>query len=109
VSNEYVMSVVTDLASGVCQQFEVDQACCPLNFKGNLFTTAAVDNSDHNPSSTNAHGSFHGTGISLQQHPGLTASGSERSLHHAFLTTSKVCVCACCLPPLLSATRSIVD
>ena len=34
-----------------------------------LFTTAAVDNIDHNPSSTTAKGSLHGTGISLFQHP----------------------------------------
>ena len=36
--------------------------------KGGLFTTAAVDNIDHNSSSTSAHDSFHGTGISLFQH-----------------------------------------
>lgn len=34
-----------------------------------LFTTAAVDNIDYNPSSTTAKTSFHGTGISLIQHP----------------------------------------
>lgn len=34
-----------------------------------VFTTAAVDNIDHNPSSTTACGSFHGTAISLLQHP----------------------------------------
>ena len=31
------------------------------------FTTAAVDNLDHNPSSPTAHDAFHGTGISLFQ------------------------------------------
>ena len=34
-----------------------------------IFTTATVDNIDHNPSSMTATGSFHGTGISLFQHP----------------------------------------
>lgn len=33
-----------------------------------VFTTAAVDNIDHNPRSTSANYSFHGTGISLIQH-----------------------------------------
>ena len=33
-----------------------------------LFTIAAVDNIDHNPSSATAKASFHGTGISLMQH-----------------------------------------
>ena len=32
------------------------------------FTTAAVDNIDHNLSSTSTNDSFHGTGISLFQH-----------------------------------------
>ena len=42
---------------------------CPPELKERLFTTAAVDNIDYNPSSTTASGSFHGTGISLFQHP----------------------------------------
>ncbi len=37
-----------------------------LNKEG-LFTTAAVDNINHNPSSTSSHDSFHGTAISLVQ------------------------------------------
>lgn len=37
--------------------------------KCSLFTTAAVDNIDHNPTSTSSHDAFHGTGISLFQHP----------------------------------------
>ena len=36
--------------------------------RGNLFTTAAVDNIDRNPSSTTAKHLFHGTSISLLQH-----------------------------------------
>ena len=40
---------------------------CPPNLRSRLFTTAAADNIDNNPSSTSAH-SFHGTGISLFQH-----------------------------------------
>ena len=42
---------------------------CPPRLKGSIFATAAVDNTDHNPSSTSSHDSFHGTGISLFQHP----------------------------------------
>ena len=44
----------------------------------NLFTTAAVDNIDHNPSSTTAKDSFHGTGISLFQHPTKDNDGTDR-------------------------------
>ena len=34
-----------------------------------LFTSAAIDNIDHNPSSNTAKSSFHGTSISIFQHP----------------------------------------
>src|SRR6218665_425874 len=83
VSYDRLMSILSDLASGVCQRFEEEQAVCPLNFKGNLFTTAAVDNIDHSPSSTSAQRSFHGTGISLQQHPDVDTPGNDRNI--AFL------------------------
>ena len=42
-----------------------------------MFTTSAVDNIDHNPSSTTATGSFHGTGVSLFQHPDFDKQGTE--------------------------------
>ena len=42
---------------------------CPSKLREGLFTTAAVDNIDHNPSSTTSSDSFHGTAISLVQHP----------------------------------------
>ena len=37
--------------------------------RSNVFTTSAIANIDHNASSTTAKGSFHGTVISLLQHP----------------------------------------
>ena len=45
-----------------------------------VFTTAAVDNSDQNPSSVTAQGAFHGTGISLFQHPSSDAPGEEQEV-----------------------------
>ena len=57
----------------------MEKTVCPPKFKGKLFTTAAIDNIDHNPSSTTAQDSFHGTGISLFQHPRRGASGVERT------------------------------
>ena len=41
---------------------------------------AAVDNIDHNPSSTTAKDSFHGTGISLFQQPTVENPGIDRGL-----------------------------
>ena len=40
----------------------------PLDLKKNLFTTAAIDNEDHNTSSATAESSFHGTTMFVIQH-----------------------------------------
>ena len=51
--------------------------CAPVLHKG-LFTTAVMDNIDHNPSATTATTSFHGTSISIFQHPTKENKGEER-------------------------------
>ena len=51
---------------------------CPSPLRKDIFTTNAVDNIDHNPSSTTAKSSFHGTGISIFQHPSENNSGEKR-------------------------------
>ena len=43
-----------------------------------VFTTVAVDNIDHNLSSKTTEESFHGTGISLFQHPTKSNHGLEQ-------------------------------
>ena len=43
-----------------------------------LFTVGALDNLDHNPSSTTSQSSFHGTGISLFQFPTRSNPGECR-------------------------------
>ena len=73
-----VMALSTDLGNTLCEQFEKDQLVCPPKLRTGLFTTSAVDNIDHNPSSTTAQGSLHGTGISLFQHPSENLVGHER-------------------------------
>ena len=66
------------MGNRVCAQFEEENAVCPINLRTGLFTTSALDNIDHNPSSTTATGSLHGTGISLFQHPTPDNPGQER-------------------------------
>ena len=39
-----------------------------------------VDNIDHNPSDTTAKDPFHGTGISLVQHPTFADEGVDRGI-----------------------------
>ena len=76
VSYDRLLQLTSDIANGVCQRFSVADVVCPPKLRHGLFTTGAVDNIDHNPSSATAKDSFHGTGISLMQHPSHTHGGS---------------------------------
>ena len=66
------------LASALCTRFEDDDVVCPSQLRKNLFTVGALDNVDHNLTSTTAQGSFHGTGISVFQFPTVDNSGIHR-------------------------------
>ena len=68
------------MGNSACQQLHREQVVCPPKMRSNVFTTSAIDNIDHNPSSTTAKGSFHGTAISLLQHPSFTGEGVDRSI-----------------------------
>ena len=68
VSYDRMLQVSAALGNRVCNMYELNRGPCPPTMKKGLFTTAAVDNIDHNPSSTSARGSFHGTAITLTQH-----------------------------------------
>ena len=63
------------LATAVCQDIEKKGVVCPAQLRKGLFTIGALDNLDHNPSSTTAKGSFHGTAISLFQSPTRSKMG----------------------------------
>ena len=76
-----VIAISTNLGNQILSQFAKDNVVCPANMKQNVFTTAAVDNIDHNTSSSTATSSLHGTGISLFQHP---TSKEEEGLRKCF-------------------------
>ena len=78
ISYERVLAISTDLANTVCQQYQTDGTVCPLQIRNGLFTTAAIDNIDHNLSSSTAQASFHGTGISLFQNSSKDCMGGQR-------------------------------
>ena len=80
VSYDRILQLSTHMGNQVCQQFHREQVVCPPQLRSHVFTTAAVDNIDHNPSSTTARDSFHGTAISLIQHPSFVGEGTDRSL-----------------------------
>ena len=80
ISYDRVLRLTAQMANSVCEQFHLEQVVCPPSMRGNIFTTAAVDNIDHNPSSTTAKSSFHGTAISLIQHPSFMGEGVDRTI-----------------------------
>ena len=81
ISYDRVMSISTDAANSVCSRFEQDGVVCPPKLCKSLFTTGALDNIDHNPSATTAKYSFHGTAISMAQHPSDHDCGVDRGVN----------------------------
>ena len=57
ISCNRVLSISTELGNKVCHHYRMERAVCPHALKGGYFTTGAVDNIDHDPSSTSAHDS----------------------------------------------------
>jgi len=78
ISYSRVIELENHLASAMCKRFQNEDLVCPSHLRNGLFTVGALDNIDHNPSSTIAQGSFHGTGISIFQFPTTTNVGIFR-------------------------------
>ena len=64
ISYDRVMQISADLGNSICSQFEEEGVVCPSKLKRSLFTTANVDNIDHNPSARTTKDSLHGTAVS---------------------------------------------
>ena len=79
ISYDRLLSISTDITNSVIDRYDKDSVVCPSKLRDGIFTTAPVDNIDHNPSSTSSQDSFHGTAISLVQHPTAEKPGTERS------------------------------
>ena len=79
ISYDRLLSISTEITNSVIGRYEREGVVCPSKLREGLFTTAAVDNIDHNPSSISAHDSFHGTAISLVQHPTTEERGNDRA------------------------------
>ena len=105
ISHDRVLQLSTDMGNTVCKMYKLENVVCLPTIRGNLFTTAAVDNVDHNPSSTTAKHSCHGASISLLQHKtsqddgvvcnsismeGLSTSKSVHNLPHYYTDVTPV-------------------
>lgn len=70
------MQLESLLATAVCENFQEKGVVVPTQMRCGLFTAGALD---HNPSSTTAKGSFHGTGISMFQFPTSSNLGEKQN------------------------------
>jgi hypothetical protein len=64
-----IQSFELALTKQLCATYKERGVVCPPSIQNGLFSTAAIDNIDHNPSSTTATDAFHGTSISIFQYP----------------------------------------
>ena len=62
-----VLNLSEDIADAVTLHYENIGVVCPIILQRGRYTVTAVDNVDHNPTSTTARRSFHGTSISIFQ------------------------------------------
>ena len=69
ISYDRLMDISNALGNRVFYQCSRERCVCPPNLRKKLFTKAAVDKIDHNPSSTTGMDFFYGTSIYLFQHP----------------------------------------
>ena len=69
ISYSRPQEIQNNIAGQLCHQYVTERVVRPKSLKDGLFTSAANDNIDSNPSSTTANSAFHGTSISIFQHP----------------------------------------
>ena len=65
VSYKRVQNVQLAITKQLCKLYQNEGVVCPPSLKKGIFTSAAIDNIDHNLSSTTATKAFHGTSISV--------------------------------------------
>ena len=75
ISYDRVLEISAQLGEAVVTKYVQDGVVCPPRLRQELFTTSVLDNIDHNPTATTASTSFHGTSISIFQHPSADKRG----------------------------------
>ena len=80
ISYDRVLQLSAQMGNSVCQQFHRERVVCPPKMLRKECTTAAVDNIDHNSIATTSNDSFHGSAISLIQHPSYTGEGVDQNI-----------------------------
>jgi hypothetical protein len=69
ISYDRLQQIEATVTNTVCDFYDACGNVVPVGLSEGTFTTAAIDNIDHNPSSTTAADSFHGSSVTVIQHP----------------------------------------
>src|SRR6218665_1375665 len=75
ISYDTVQQIEWQIEVTILKRFQSEGVVCPSQLCKGLFLVVALDNIDHNPSSTTTHSSFHGSGISIIQFPTVNNQG----------------------------------
>ena len=78
ISYDRVQEISAQLGNATVSKYVEEGVVCPPVLRKGLFTTAVMDKIDHNASATTATTYFHGTSISMFQHPTKENKGEER-------------------------------
>ena len=81
ISYDRLLSISTDITNSVIDRYDRDGIVWPSKLRDGIFTTEAIDNIDHNPTSTCSHDSFHGTAVSLVQRTTTKKPGTDRAIN----------------------------
>ncbi len=82
ISYDRMLEISAQLGDATVTKHVEEGVVCPPVLRKGLFTTAVMDNIDHNPSATTATTSFHGTSISVFQHPAKKTMGNSVSQYN---------------------------
>ena len=78
ISYDRMLEISAQLGDATVSMKVEDGRVCPSVLQKGLFTTSAMDNTDHNPTAMTLTTSFHGTSVSAFQHQTKEDKGEER-------------------------------
>lgn len=110
ITYDRIQQISATITNEICDLFNENDAVFPASLVANIFTTAAIDNIDHNPSSSTARDSFHGTSITLIQHPDSEMNVGRLDLSAAKWSrtvTSRLPISYTSLPPTSNPTSEL--
>ena len=83
-----VQNVELAVTKQLCKIYRENGVVCPPSIQDGMFTSVAIDNIDHNPSPSTSISAFHGTSISIFQHPKTMGEQTQLQLENDIMKSS---------------------